>query len=79
MHVSLLLVLKESIAAWFACLCTNNHVDLCAQVCKCVYGERGVIGEGEKGDGRSGTGANVHTTTRPDYVVCTDTKYWASL
>lgn len=51
---------------------------MCTSV-QCVYGERGVIGEGEKGDGRSGNGANVHTNTRPDYVVCTDTKYWASL
>lgn len=33
MHVSLLLVLKESVAARFACLCVSNHVDLCAQVC----------------------------------------------
>lgn len=33
MHVSLLLILKESVAAWFVCLCINNHVDLCAQAC----------------------------------------------
>lgn len=34
-----------------------------------------MIGEGEKGDGRSGTGANVHTTRRSDYRYKIARKY----